>query len=309
MRVIVALMFALAALGAVAQANSPAQDLSVDGNRLVARPFNSTASPWRTTRVRGVAATGALFECVQGRGMFDGATGVPYMTAIKKWGIEIIRVPTNEDCWLGVNEVKPQYSGAKYQTALAAYVDDLLAFGFNVILELHWTASGTAKALGQQPMPDAQHAVPFWRQMAATFGKKRGIVFDLFNEPYPQNNTFDSVAAWQCWKHGGSNCTTLNYTAAGMQLLVDTVRDAGSENVLMLGGINYSNSLTRWVEYKPRDPLDRLAASWHSYSMNLCNNVLCWELFVKPVMQHVPVIVGEIGEVDCKGGYITPLMD
>ena len=270
---------------------------------------NSTPNAtWRPTRRLGVSGTGALFNCIGGHGIFDGATGAEYMAGMRSWGVQIVRVPMNEDCWLGVNGVPATMGGTAYQFALADYVHNLTAFGFNVVLELHWTAAGSAPATGQQPMPDRDHALAFWRSVAQAFGRDRRIVFDLFNEPYPGDDTFDSASAWRCWAHGGGNCTDLSYTAAGMHDLVAAVRAAGAENVLMLGGIMYSNSLTRWLEYAPADPLQRLAASWHSYSRNHCNNVLCWDLYVGPVMQAVPVIVGEIGENDCGGSYIEPLM-
>ena len=93
-----------------------------------------------------------------------------------------------------------------------------------------------------------------------------------------------------------------------MQSLVDAVRSGGSSIIIMLGGINYANSLTQWVQYMPYDPLHSLVASWHSYSKNYCNNVKCWEDTVLPVTQHVPVLAGEIGEGDCTNNYIQPLM-
>jgi hypothetical protein len=94
-----------------------------------------------------------------------------------------------------------------------------------------------------------------------------------------------------------------------MQQLVNAVRAAGAHNVLMLGGIAFSNDLTLWVKHKPADPDHNLAASWHSYNFNTCGNQSCWDSQVEPVIKHVPVIAGEIGENDCADGYIGPLMD
>ena len=46
------------------------------------------------------------------------------------------------------------------------------------------------------------------------------------------------AAAWQCWLNGGSACSPgISYTVAGMQTLVNTVRAAGANNVIMLGGL------------------------------------------------------------------------
>ncbi len=59
---------------------------------------------------------------------------------------------------------------------------------------------------------------------------------------------------------------------------------------------------------KPADPANNLAAAWHSYGNQICNTQTCWDSSIKPVLQSVPVIVGEIGENDCQDIYINPLM-
>jgi hypothetical protein len=46
---------------------------------------------------------GAEFACVQGWGIFDGPTDNTSIAAIKSWNINVIRIPLNEDCWLGIN--------------------------------------------------------------------------------------------------------------------------------------------------------------------------------------------------------------
>ena len=78
------------------------------------------------------------------------------------------------------------------------------------------------------------------------------MLFDLFNEPYPDNNQ-DTTAAWTCWKNGGT-CSGMSYQAAGMQTLVNTVRATGATNVIMLGGVQYSGTLSHWGAYAPTDP-------------------------------------------------------
>ena len=92
-----------------------------------------------------------------------------------------------------------------------------------------------------------------------------------------------------------------------MQTLVNAVRSAGANNVLMLGGLEWSNDLTQWLQHEPTDPDHNLAASWHSYNFNACSNQSCWTSQVAPVAASVPVVAGEIGENDCAGSYITPL--
>ena len=93
-----------------------------------------------------------------------------------------------------------------------------------------------------------------------------------------------------------------------MQTLVNAVRSVGAKNLILLGGIAYSNSLAQWVEYAPKDPMNNLGAAWHSYNFNFCKDEACWNQYVKPVAGKYPVVATEIGENDCSGGYVTPLM-
>jgi len=46
---------------------------------------------------------------------------------MKRWHINVVRVPMNEDCWLGINGVKARYSGRNYRQAIAAFVSRLHA--------------------------------------------------------------------------------------------------------------------------------------------------------------------------------------
>src|SRR5207249_3664448 len=71
---------------------------------------------------------------------------------IKSWHQNTLRLPLNEDCWLGINGVNPAYSGANYRQAIASYVSLLNQNGLYVILDLHWSAPGTTLATHQQTM-------------------------------------------------------------------------------------------------------------------------------------------------------------
>src|SRR5206468_2067885 len=134
------------------------------------------------------------------------------------WKANVVRLPLNETCWLGINGVAPAYSGANYRRAIADYVALLNRAGLVVILDLHWTAD-TGKALGQAPMPNRDHTPEFWRQVAAAYKGNDRVIFDLFNEPFPDSNS-DTPEAWRCWRDGGT-CSGMTFQAAGMQELMD----------------------------------------------------------------------------------------
>ena len=305
-----ALALLVTPLGAVATAQAahaapdPAPALKVQGNQLV---DTNTGLP---IQLHGVDRSGTEYQCVHGVGIFD-PTSLDSLDptvidasiqAIKSWTINAVRVPLNEDCWLGINRVNPAYSGTNYQHAIATYVNHLNANGLVAVLDLHWSAPGKKQATGQQPIPDRDHSIDFWKSVAApptpsapnSFGNNASVVFDLFNEPYPDSNQ-DTTAAWQCWQSGGI-CSGVHFQAAGMQELVNAVRNAGASSVILLGGVQFANALSQWLTYEPTDTASNLAASWHAYDFNPCNTLTCWNQTVAPVAARVPVVTGEFGE-------------
>ena len=257
--------------------------------------------------LRGVNRSGTEFACIQGWGIFDGPSDEASIAAIKTWRTNTVRVPLNEDCWLGINGVAPAYSGAAYQQAIEAYVDLLNQSGLYAIVELHWSAPGTTPASGLAPMPDLDHAPAFWSSVASAFAGKNAVLFELFSEPWPDNQR-DSAAAWSCWRDGGT-CPEVPFEAVGMQTLVDTVRASGASNVIVLGGVSYANALSEWLAYRPTDPLNDLAAAWHVYNFNVCSNADCYDNTVARVAAEVPVIASEIGVDNCDATFFNTLLD
>ncbi len=298
-----------------AAASSTAPQLQVSGNKLV----NSSG---QQVVLHGVDRSGTEYECVQGNGIFDGPSDQASITAMKSWGpVNAVRVPLNEACWNAESYVNSADAGTNYINAIKAYVSLLNSNGIVAILDLHWTdgtytgpSAGScttaeeAEAFCQKPMPDAAESVPFWTSVANTFKGNNAVIFDLFNEPFPERaDNSNETEGWQCWLNGGSDCVGISYTVAGMQTLVNAVRGTGANNVIMLGGLEYANDLTQWLTYEPTDPDHDLTASFHSYNFNSCNSQSCWTSQVAPVAAQVPVIAGEIGENDCAGTYIDPL--
>ncbi len=303
---LIAILLAAVAIGvfqhlpkqAKAAAPSPAPALHMQGAQLV----SAAGVP---VQLHGVNRSGGEFGCVQsGANMWNGPMDQASISAMLTWHINAVRVPLNEDCWLGINGANP--GGSAYISNVQSYVNLAISNGLYVILDLHWTAPGSTLATGQQPMPDSDHSPAFWTGVANTFKNNPNVFFDLFNEPYPDNNQ-DTAAAWSCWKNGG-NCPSVSYPVAGMQTLVNTVRATGATNLLLLGGVEYSNALSQWLANEPTDPDNNLAADWHSYNFNNCNNSTCWNTTIAGLMQHVPVITDELGESDCAHGYIDSLL-
>jgi hypothetical protein len=225
----------------------------------------------KVVQLHGVDRSGTEFACLSGA-FFDGPADQTGIDAMKTWNVNAVRVPLNEDCWLGINGVAAAYGGANYQSAISGWVNLITKNGMIAVVDLHWTAPGTTLANSQAPMADADHAPTVWGQVAKTFAGNGSVVFDLFNEPY--------ITDWGCWVSGGS-CAQLNgasYAVAGMASLLQAVRGAGAQNVVILGGLSYSSDMSQWVSSVNSIPtlaaplngisIANVAASWHAYDFN-----------------------------------------
>ena len=235
-----------------------------------------------------------MFDTADGR-----APGEDVVTAMRSWaGANAVRVPLNEQCWLGIGGVSTKYGGEPYRAAVRDFVGLLGRYGFVAVLDLHRSAPGDARSTQQEQLPDRDHSPAFWTSVARTFAGA-DVVFDLFNEPFPFGEA-DSDRAWACWRDGGCQLTSVNsgqpYAAAGMTELIAAIRATGARNVVIAGGLNWAETLTRWLEYRPDDPLGQLGASFHGYSFNdRCVDVACYDRDLAPVAAEVPLLAGEIG--------------
>jgi hypothetical protein len=248
-------------------------------------------------RLLGVNRSGAEYACVGGHGFFAGPTGRRAVAAMAAWGINAVRVPLNEHCWLGINDAPSGYSRARYRKAVRGYVGRLHRAGLYVVLDLHWNAPGDLPAK-QRPMADLDHAPDFWSSVARAFKGDHALVFDLYNEPHG--------IGWGCWRDG---CTLPEgWRTAGMQTLVDAVRETGAQQPIVATGLRWGTDLSSWLEYRPDDPADQLAAGVHFYDFASCASVDCWKRTVDPVAHDVPVVVTEIGERECSGAFLDRFM-
>jgi len=151
--------------------------LHVAGNQLVDHRG-------RQIRLLGVNCSGAEYACLQGHPPLAGPVGRRAIAAMASWRINAVRVPLNEQCWLGINGLPAGYSRAHYRAAIRRYVARLHRAGLYVVLDLHWNAPGSHTAEGQQPMADLDHAPAFWSSVARTFRRDHAMAFDLYNEPH-----------------------------------------------------------------------------------------------------------------------------
>lgn len=286
----------------------------VDGNRLV------DARNGRLFVPRGVNWSSFEYACAQGWGMssLDTMGGQDAYAreaeAIADWGANTVRLPLNQDCWLGTRGAP--VSDRFEERTPAAYREDVLDFvaalnrqGIVVILDLQSRKRSAEPEFGNVAMPDSE-SITFWRSVAHEYADNPSVMFDAFNEPYSRYNATGSKLlfklTWRCWRDGGCDAPVdddgvatagrVTYPVVGLAAVVDEIRAAGAAQPILLGGLDYANDLSHWLDFAPDD--DQLVASVHSYDFKACADEKCWDRVLAPLTDRVPVLTGELGAAD-----------
>ena len=230
------------------------------------------------------------------------------------WKANVVRIPLNQDFWLSGS---PIYD-AGYAGVIDQQVTNARAAGLDVILDLHWSDKGTLSAAststlgtlpGQQRMADA-NSVTFWRDVANRYKGNPHVLFELYNEPHD--------VAWSVWLGGGDTGTAgaggASFTAVGMQKLYDTVRGAGADNLVFIGGVDWAYDLSGV-------PANRVAGYnivyvSHVYHHNTGHDATDWPTSWGFLAATDPVMLTEFGpfsnqsnEVNCGLDFVTSLLD
>jgi hypothetical protein len=317
---VLALVAALVGVGqpAFATATPAAPTPVVSGNTLIDTRTGATFVP------HGVNWPSFEYACSQGWAYSQDDDTNAAAAAMQSWGINTVRVPLNQNCWLG-SDPNDYMHDVGYRAAVAAWVSILNAHGMVVILDLHWSAPTGQHALGQWPMADS-NSVTFWTSVATAYAGNPSIIFDAFNEPYSiwndATNSYSFQLTWSCWQNGGCQAPLVTtdqvpitgagagtYTVVGMSQLVAAIRAGNAAQPIMLGGLNYSNDLSGWLAHKPSD--SQLIASWHNYpGQDSCGyTVACWNTATSAVAASVPIVTGEFGETDGGSASMTAYMN
>ncbi len=291
---------------APSEASTPPLSISVVGNHFV----NGAG---QFIRLLGVNREGTEYACTpkaQYPGYSVGLEGASDAAAIASWDTNAVRIPLNEECWLGINGLPTYGTAAGYRQMVEDYVAALNADGIYAILDLQWTAPGTQSATGLHTMPD-DNSVTFWTSVAGTFARNPAVLFDAFNEPHS--------VTWSCWRNGGCSVPdavdgtqadpTQTYTAVGMQTLINTIRATGARQPILLAGLNHGNDISGWLANMPVDPDGQLAAAFHVYQPNSCATTACFDSTVAPVAAVVPTTTLEFSEQDCSEKWDNALMN
>jgi len=311
---------AIACLFGTSTASAAAPSLAVSGNRIIDTGSGQTFTP------RGVDWPSFEYACVFDYGYSNEASATQVgptaqnAALLASWHINIVRIPLNQDCWLG-EDGKPGggLTASGYRDAVAAWVGLLHDAGMAVILDLHWSGPNSVVADGQRMLADERSPV-FWTSVAERFKDDHATIFDAFNEPY--SRTFDGgptfELTWTCWRDGGCpgprqsdlepTYNGKSMLLFGMQSLVTAIRATGATQPIMLGGLDYANDLSRWLTFRPAGD-DQLIASFHNYDGQRCQTEACWDTEIAPVAAQVPVVTGEFGETDCRDTFDVNYMN
>lgn len=103
-------------LGAATPTPVPAPAPRVAGARLV-------DAHRRPLTLRGVNFSGAQYECLDDTRVWDVPADARALAALRRWRVNAVRLPLNEDCWLGINGKPLGRSAASYRQAIVRWVD------------------------------------------------------------------------------------------------------------------------------------------------------------------------------------------
>lgn len=304
----------------------------------------------RVLHLRGVNLMGLEYTAISGWSPTDPFPQLPGSAwkAMREWKINAVRIPLNEisflggrcvSAWTSTPQTQDADPGRNYKQKLKEVVDRATREGLYVILDLHLTAPKDPKnavdgvttqcAVKQNPVPDVDHAVLFWTAIAQQYKSYPNVMFELFNEPYLtqwDNYNGSEEDAWKALRDGAVIDSYIPvwskghpWKSAGMQQLLDAVRATGATNVVLTSGMNWAANLKLYLKYKPRDPLNQLAAAWHAYPTfdskwgsaeykqpNYGENAYKW---VGEIMAAgIPVVVTEYGDRNAPGTKGAPFV-
>lgn len=212
------------------------------------------------------------------------------VVAVDEWKSNIIRLPVKEEYWFG-RSTEQKDGGAAYRELVDTAITLAANRGAYVLLDLHRFGA-----------PRAEHA-EFWKDAATRYKNHPALVFDLFNEPHG--------ISWEVWRNGGfveekkkpadedafltpeeKAKQAKGFQSIGMQALLDAVRGAGAQNVVLVGGLDWSYDLTgiaNGFELKDAGGRGIIYAS-HIYPWKRG-----WEAKVLLVADKHPILLGEVG--------------
>jgi len=196
-------------------------------------------------------------------------------TLMKNWGANVVRISTNQDFWL---------ASSSYATTIDQQIAWVTQLGMGVILDLHWNNGA------QQNMAD-RNSITFWSQVATRYKGNAWVMFELYNEPHD--------VTWSQWLNGDA-------TYAGMQQMYDAVRAAGSNNLVIVCGLNWAFDLSG-VSSGYKLTGSNIAYATHPYDYP-GKQMADWPAAFGNLAATYPVIMTEFGQYCATNTYVQDLL-
>lgn len=208
------------------------------------------------------------------------------------WGSNVVRIALNQGFWL---EGSVAYA-PDYKARIDQQIEWAEAAGMDVILDLHWSDRGDFGVNPDQQRMADNHSVMFWADVAARYSGNGRVLFELYNEPHD--------IPWQVWRDGGDSGD--GFTAIGMQTLYDTVRNAGADNLVIIGGLDWAHDLSGVLGTEV-DGYNIVYAT-HPYDLP-GKQPSDWDAAWGYLTETHAVIATEFGSFSCSGQYNATLLD
>jgi hypothetical protein len=140
------------------------------------------------------------------------------------WLGNVIRIPLNRNSW---KASAPRETIGSYKQIVDAMIYYAIENDMAVILDNH----------APQDYLPAKDAIEFWKDLAATYCEFGTVLFDLHNECY------DPERANKNQLNTPFTQAELNQWRDGYQMLLNAVRQAGANNICLVGGLDYAYRL------------------------------------------------------------------
>ncbi len=229
-------------------------------------PLDKTPSPLRVSGNRLVDENGKEVwlqgVCIDSLQWSAGGEQIlkSLQVAIEQWHANVIRLPVTDEFWSGRNKWQND-KGMKYRSFVDSVIREANRRNAYVVLDLHRFKS-----------PNDEQ-IEFWYDAATRYANQPGVLFELFNEPHS--------ISWTEWK-------------SAMQKLLDTVRNAKADNVVIIGGLDWGYDLTGIAsgEYVLQDTATGRGIV---YSSHIYPWKFQWDKYVLKAAEKYPLFIGEVG--------------
>jgi len=205
------------------------------------------------------------------------------LTQIRSWGANVVRFPLHQRAWR---------ENGEYVQKVLQLVKDAEELDMDVILDLRYSERGDPSIslddIGEPEAPDI-YSIGFWASVSALFKEDPRVLFEIYSEPH---DITPSV-----WAFGGN---ISEYVAIGMQELIVAIRDGGSQNLIIVNGLdwglNHSSS--------PRLTGNNLVYGTHPFTnWPESDEESEWEVEFGFLSVDFPIMLSSFGNIDgdCRG--------